>query len=190
MLLKAEQPIGVMTVSSSETELGFPLQTNDDKNNNNQNVRVDESVEKNKKKKKKSVNILKVALMLLRRRSRKSNNNPALDVASKGMWNRLVGAMRPLHLQSDHAPPTLQVVPSLPATTEPAPPLLHSSPSVDSFEDVSSSSSSVDSMSRYFIFFFTDYLVLVFQTVENNYITTFYFLFMIDRDRFKCTSVT
>ncbi|CAK9322284.1 unnamed protein product [Citrullus colocynthis] len=140
-----------MTVSSSETELGFPLQTNDDKNNNNQNVRVDESVEKNKKKKKKkkSVNILKVALMLLRRRSRKSNNNPALDVASKGMWNRFVGAMRPLHLQSDHAPPTLQVVPSLSATTKPAPPLLHSSPSVDSFEDVSSSSSSVDSMSRY-----------------------------------------
>ncbi|XP_038906029.1 uncharacterized protein LOC120091932 [Benincasa hispida] len=144
----AEQPISVMTVnsssSSSETELpNLPLQINDDKSNNN--VKVDDSFITKKKKKKKSINILKVALMLLRRRSGKSKN-PAVDVASKGMWNRLIGAMRPLHLQRDDQSPPIQVVPSLP-TTEPAPPLLHPSPSVDSFEDVNSSSSSVDGMS-------------------------------------------
>ncbi|KAL0547528.1 hypothetical protein IC582_017466 [Cucumis melo] len=147
-----EQPIGVMTVNSSSSpprETVVQIITNDETSYDNDHVKVDEYCAP--KKKKRSTNILKVALKLLRQRSRKPNvtNVPAaIDVGSKGMWNRLVGAMRPLHLQSDES----TTIPSLPTSTDPhpPPPLFPSSPSVDNFEDVnSSSSSSVDGMSRY-----------------------------------------
>lgn len=147
-----EQAVGVMTVNSSSYETVLQI-TNDDTNYDH-NVKVEHECEP-KKKKKKSTNILKVALMLLRQRSRKPNvvvNNSAIvdHVGSKGMWNRLVGAMRPLHLQSDES----TTVPSLPAaSTEPPLPRLPSSPSLDNFEDVNSSSSSVDGMSRFLISF-------------------------------------
>ncbi|KAH7516999.1 hypothetical protein FEM48_Zijuj09G0015500 [Ziziphus jujuba var. spinosa] len=45
---------------------------------------------------------LRVALFMIRRRSGQSKS---VDVASKGMWRRLVGSMRPLHLQSNASPP-------------------------------------------------------------------------------------
>ncbi|XP_022998628.1 uncharacterized protein LOC111493213 [Cucurbita maxima] len=96
-------------------------------------------------KKNKSLNILRVALMLLRRRSSKPNA-ASVEVASKGMWNRLVASIRPLHVQSNHSPqhPQPIIVPSFPDAT------LRTSPSIDCFEDVkSSSASSVDGMSRY-----------------------------------------
>ncbi|XP_022949039.1 GATA zinc finger domain-containing protein 8-like [Cucurbita moschata] len=98
------------------------------------------------KKKNKSLNILRVALMLLRRRSSKPNA-ASVEVASKGMWNRLVASIRPLHVQSNHSPqhPQPIIVPSMPDATT-----LRASPSIDCFEDVkSSSASSVDGMSRY-----------------------------------------
>ena len=40
---------------------------------------------------------------MIRRRSGKSKS---VDVASRGIWNRLVGSMRPLHLQRNSSPST------------------------------------------------------------------------------------
>ena len=128
--------------------------TDDNKNNNNNLVGNNDNNGNNgvaapknttTKKKNKSLNILRVALMLLRRRSSKPNA-ASVEVASKGMWNRLVASIRPLHVQSNHSPqhPQPIIVPSMPNAT------LHASPSIDCFEDVkSSSASSVDGMSRY-----------------------------------------
>uniref|UniRef100_A0A5B7B9H1 Uncharacterized protein n=1 Tax=Davidia involucrata TaxID=16924 RepID=A0A5B7B9H1_DAVIN len=104
--------------------------------------------EKKKKKKKRSpFNLLKAALFMLGRKSKSVH----VEVASKGMLNKLVGSMRPLHLQDNQSPPP---------PPPPPPPLIPGSPSptIEPYEDVfpppmsphsSSASSSADSMSRY-----------------------------------------
>lgn len=54
------------------------------------------------KKRRGAVHMIKVAMYMIRRRSGKSKS---VDVAaSGGIWNRLVGSMRPLHLQSQSSP--------------------------------------------------------------------------------------
>ncbi|KAJ7977627.1 Cotton fiber protein [Quillaja saponaria] len=58
-----------------------------------------------KKKKRGAMHMLKVALFMLRRRSKKSKSLP-VEVASKGTWKRLLGTMRPLHLQSNRSDPS------------------------------------------------------------------------------------
>ncbi|PON61670.1 cotton fiber protein [Parasponia andersonii] len=52
-----------------------------------------------------AAHLIKVALYMIRRRSRKSNKS--VDMASGGMWNRLVGSMRPLHHLHSHSSPNL-----------------------------------------------------------------------------------
>lgn len=53
------------------------------------------------KKGKRQKNFFKVALFMMRGRSRKSKML-AVDDESKSIWRKLVGSMRPLHLQSNH----------------------------------------------------------------------------------------
>lgn len=55
-----------------------------------------------KKKRRGAMQLIKVALFMLRRRSGKANSVDV--VASRGMWNRLVGSIRPLHLQNNGSP--------------------------------------------------------------------------------------
>ncbi|RDX81868.1 hypothetical protein CR513_37404, partial [Mucuna pruriens] len=51
-----------------------------------------------------SKNIFKMALLMMRgRRSRKSKVF-VMDDKSKSIWRKIVGSIRPLHLQSDHSP--------------------------------------------------------------------------------------
>ncbi|XP_004495922.1 uncharacterized protein [Cicer arietinum] len=58
------------------------------------------------KKGKGSKNIFKVALFMMRGRSRKSKPILPVDDESKSIWRKLVGSMRPMHLQSsDSASP-------------------------------------------------------------------------------------
>lgn len=60
---------------------------------------------KAKKKSGGAVQIFKVALFMLRRRSKKSK--APVDMGSdKGMWRRLLGSMRPLHIQGNESSPT------------------------------------------------------------------------------------
>lgn len=106
---------------------------------NNKNVNVDEVAVK---KRRGGVRLLKVALFMIRRRSEKSKS---VNMASRGLWKRLVGSMRPLHLQGN-TPPAIELEPNM-------------TPRTERYEDVqfgpvsprgaASSSSSVDSMSRY-----------------------------------------
>ncbi|ESW17163.1 hypothetical protein PHAVU_007G216300 [Phaseolus vulgaris] len=49
-----------------------------------------------------SKNIFKVALFMMRGRSRKSKM--LVDDESKSVWRKIVGSMRPLHLQGDQSP--------------------------------------------------------------------------------------
>ncbi|KAJ7973033.1 Cotton fiber protein [Quillaja saponaria] len=56
------------------------------------------------KKKRGAMQMLKVALFMLRHRSKKSKSLQ-VEVASKGIWKRFLGSMRPLHLQSQSSPP-------------------------------------------------------------------------------------
>lgn len=55
------------------------------------------------KKRRGALQMLMVALFMIRRRSGKSK---PVDATSRGMWNRLVGSMRPLHLQGNESPST------------------------------------------------------------------------------------
>ncbi|KHN08655.1 hypothetical protein glysoja_024564 [Glycine soja] len=55
------------------------------------------------KKGKRQKNFFKVALFMMRGRSRKSKML-AVDDESKSIWRKLVGSMRPLHLQSNQSP--------------------------------------------------------------------------------------
>jgi hypothetical protein len=97
------------------------------------------------KKKRRAMHLVQVALYMLR--MTKKPKSLHVDVASKGMWKRLVSSMRPLHLQSNQTM-------SPPPSVETQSPMV-SSPLVEHYEDVlpsptaSSSSSSDDSMSRY-----------------------------------------
>lgn len=59
------------------------------------------------KKKRGRMQILQVAMFLLRRRPGKSSKAPSVEAvaSSKGTWKRLVGSMRPLHLQGNQSSP-------------------------------------------------------------------------------------
>lgn len=115
------------------------------KTNNKKNVNAIVNIDEVAAKKRRGgVRLLKVALFMIRRRSEKSKS---VDVASRGLWKRLVGSMRPLHLQSNPSPPpAIQTEPNM-------------TPRSERYEDVQlgphspggamSSSSSEDSMSRY-----------------------------------------
>lgn len=93
-------------------------------------------------KKRGPMSIFKAALFMVRRNHSKKKAPVAVDVASNAM--KLVGSMRPLHLQESNSPPQ---------------PRIHVSISMDNFQDVypppispsaaSSSGSSIDGMSRY-----------------------------------------
>ncbi|KAI3980684.1 hypothetical protein MKX01_025249 [Papaver californicum] len=136
--------------------------TSNEKNNN-----IDNKNSKNGKQKKRSrFQMLKVALFMIRGQSNKKSKPVHVDVASKGIWKKLVGAMRPLHHQglfNQNSPPPLITGSSDDATILPdvvviddnspphdgvfSPPIL--SPQVYHPDTPSSSSSVADSMSRY-----------------------------------------
>ncbi|KAA8543047.1 hypothetical protein F0562_021458 [Nyssa sinensis] len=97
-----------------------------------------------KKKKRGPFSLLKAALFMTRHRSNGKSKSLQVEVASKGMLNKIVGSMRPLHLQDDDSPPPLLIANSPSPTVEPYEDLL--SPPMS---PASSSSSSADSMSRY-----------------------------------------
>ncbi|KAF3436516.1 hypothetical protein FNV43_RR23608 [Rhamnella rubrinervis] len=114
--------------------------------NNNKNVNANVNIDEVAAKKRRGgVRLLKVALFMIRRRSEKSKS---VDVASRGLWKRLVGSMRPLHLQGNPAspPPVIKNEPNM-------------TPRSELYEDVQlgphsprgamSSASSEDGMSRY-----------------------------------------
>ncbi|GAU31655.1 hypothetical protein TSUD_38520 [Trifolium subterraneum] len=62
----------------------------------------------NKKPSKRSKNIFKVALLMMRGNSRKSTKAVfPVDDESKSIWRKVVGSMRPMHLQSDQSPPQI-----------------------------------------------------------------------------------
>ncbi|XP_038896144.1 uncharacterized protein LOC120084438 [Benincasa hispida] len=53
-----------------------------------------------------AVQIFKVAFFMLRRR-RSKKSKASVDMGSdKGLWRRLLGSMRPLHIQGNASPPT------------------------------------------------------------------------------------
>ncbi|MCH94747.1 hypothetical protein A2U01_0015712 [Trifolium medium] len=62
----------------------------------------------NRKPSKRSKNIFKVALLMMRGHSRKSTKAvfPVED-ESKSIWRKIVGSMRPMHLQSNQSPPRI-----------------------------------------------------------------------------------
>ncbi|PRQ21683.1 hypothetical protein RchiOBHm_Chr7g0241941 [Rosa chinensis] len=75
------------------------------------------------KKKRGGNQILKAAMVLLRSRSRKSSKAASVEeMTPKSAWKRLVGSMRPLHLQSNHSsppPPLFEIAaPSTPTGSE------------------------------------------------------------------------
>lgn len=131
--------------------------TSNEKSNNVDN--------KNGKQKKRSrFQMLKVALFMLRGQSNKKSKPVHVDVASKGIWKKLVCAMRPLHhqgLSNQNSPPPLitgsndeaTILPNVENDNLPphdgvfSPPML--SPRVYHPDTPSSSSSVADSMSRY-----------------------------------------
>jgi hypothetical protein len=62
----------------------------------------------NKGPSKRSKNFLKVALLMMRGHSRKSTKTVfPVDDESKSIWRKIVGSMRPMHLQSDQSPPQI-----------------------------------------------------------------------------------
>ncbi|XP_021904441.1 uncharacterized protein LOC110819515 [Carica papaya] len=109
-----------------------------------------------RKKKRGAMQLIRVALYLLRHRSSKSKLVHHVGVAeNKSLWKRLVGSIRPLHLQSNQSPPA-------PLTMTSDLPLPLPSPSSAVHEQVvveevftpppcspTTSSSSHDDMSRY-----------------------------------------
>ncbi|KAK3008120.1 hypothetical protein RJ639_014232 [Escallonia herrerae] len=102
-----------------------------------------------KKKKRGAFSLLKAALFMLRQKPGEKSKSVQLEVASSGNWKKMLGSMRPLHLQDNPSP-------SPPPTQTPAamPP-----PSVmvnmEQFEDVlpsaspAPSTSSAGTMSQY-----------------------------------------
>lgn len=106
------------------------------------------------RKKRGGMNLFRVALFMLRGQAGGAKPKPIpVEVASRGMWKRLVGSMRPLHLQHNQSSTGL---------IEAAPPTAPDRQmSADQFEDVlpppqsphpscsSGASSCDDSMSRY-----------------------------------------
>ncbi|OVA16831.1 Protein of unknown function DUF761 [Macleaya cordata] len=124
--------------------------------NNTNTTTTNNNLNNGKIKKRGALHVLKVALFMLRGGSNKKSKSVQVEVASKGLWKKLVGAMRPLHhhqLPNQNSPP--RSIQTGPPTSNPK--------ANDSFHDVlpppmspqlvhpdtPSSSSSVDSMSRY-----------------------------------------
>ncbi|CAI8584011.1 unnamed protein product [Vicia faba] len=75
----------------------------------NPNTTLDENPQpKSIIKNKGSKNFFKVALIMMRGRSRKSSKAIVpVDDESRGIWRKLVGSMRPMHLQSNQSPPQI-----------------------------------------------------------------------------------
>ncbi|MCL7046067.1 hypothetical protein MKW94_023121 [Papaver nudicaule] len=137
--------------------------TSNDKNNNHNDI--DNKNNKNGKQKKRTrFQMLKVALFMIRGQSNKKSKPVHVDVASKGLWKKLVGAMRPLHhqgLSNQNSPPPMitgshddaAILSNVTIENSPphdgvfSPPML--SPQVYHPDTPSSSSSVADSMSRY-----------------------------------------
>ncbi|KAK3194218.1 hypothetical protein Dsin_025528 [Dipteronia sinensis] len=103
------------------------------------------------RKKRSAMHILRVALYMLRRKSGKSKTSIHVDVASKGPWKKVLGAIRPFHLQSHQSPTNFDIEAQAQA---PAP----VTPMIEHYEDVfspkfiaspSTPCSSVDGMSQY-----------------------------------------
>ncbi|XP_061353196.1 uncharacterized protein LOC133297975 [Gastrolobium bilobum] len=67
------------------------------------------------KKKNAPVNVFQVALLRMRGRSGKSRVLP-VDDGSKSIWRKMVGSMRPLHLQSSQSPRSFSETDSQPPT--------------------------------------------------------------------------
>jgi hypothetical protein len=62
----------------------------------------------NKGPSKRSKNFFKVALLMMRGHSRKSTKTVfPVDDESKSIWRKIVGSMRPMHLQNDQSPPQI-----------------------------------------------------------------------------------
>ncbi|KAL5862994.1 hypothetical protein ACOSQ3_000508 [Xanthoceras sorbifolium] len=80
-----------------------------------------------KKKRRSPMHILRVALYMLRRKSGKSKTSAHVDVASKGPWKEVLGAIRPFHLQSNQSPTKVDIE----AQASPPPP-----PMIEYYEDV------------------------------------------------------
>ncbi|KAI3964879.1 hypothetical protein MKX01_021775 [Papaver californicum] len=119
---------------------------------------IDNRNNKNGKQKKRSrFQMLKVALFMIRGQANKKSKPVHVDVAFKGIWKKLVGAMRPLHhqgLSNQNSPPPLITGSNDDATILPNEVIDDNSPPHDGVfvyhPDTPSSSSSVaDSMSRY-----------------------------------------
>lgn len=56
------------------------------------------------KKKRGALHLIRVAVYMLRNKSRKPKPALPVDVASEGPWKKVLGSMRPLHLQSNESP--------------------------------------------------------------------------------------
>jgi len=54
-----------------------------------------------------SKNFFKVVVFMMRGHSRKTKSIMPIDNVSKGMWKKLLGFMRPMHLQSNQSPPQI-----------------------------------------------------------------------------------
>ncbi|XP_009604501.1 uncharacterized protein [Nicotiana tomentosiformis] len=108
----------------------------------------EKTINTKEKKKQGAFSFLRAASLKLRRRSidlkhQKISQEAVPTVDSKGdNWKKLVGSMRPLHLQDNQSPPT----------THQPPPVKSPSPTVECCENVSSpspSTSSAGTMSQY-----------------------------------------
>ncbi|KAJ4968289.1 hypothetical protein NE237_014990 [Protea cynaroides] len=90
-------------------------------------------------KKRGALHMLRVALFMLRRRSGKKSKSVEVEIVSKGLWKKLVGSMRPLHLH-DHQPhEALEPAPA------PAPVGLPNSKSMGNIQEMVSSTTSPES---------------------------------------------
>ncbi|KAG6575790.1 hypothetical protein SDJN03_26429, partial [Cucurbita argyrosperma subsp. sororia] len=84
-----------------------------------------------KKKSNRAMQIFKLSLFMLRRRSKKSK--ASVDMGSdKGLWQRLLASIRPLHIEDNESPPTIvhtSLAPKPKEVYEESPIPLSSSPS-------------------------------------------------------------
>ncbi|KAK3020576.1 hypothetical protein RJ639_046926 [Escallonia herrerae] len=69
--------------------------------------------QKKKKKKRGAFSLLKAALFILRQKPGEKSKRVQLEVASSGNWKKMLGSMRPLHLQDNPSPPPPSVVVSI-----------------------------------------------------------------------------
>ena len=57
------------------------------------------------KKKRSAMNMIRVAIFMMRRRSSKSKRLAVHGGKTRSIWDKLLGSMRPLHLESNQSPP-------------------------------------------------------------------------------------